>query len=127
MKTIKQIADEVGVDKQRVDRLFKKHGIKPHCQDGQKHFYGESAVEVAVSHFAKSPHHQSGSRTASSTQNTVLFDTVLKQLESKDRQIEFLLAENRELRQLALPAADATTNAPKQGRWSRLKAAWKGN
>ena len=95
MKTIKQIADEIGVSKQRVDRLFKKRNIQPHCIQGQTMQYDEAAISVATKHFTAEPTAtQGGSDTASTTQNTALFDAVLKQLEEKDRVIERLQAEN---------------------------------
>ena len=64
MKTIKQIADEIGVDKQRAYRFIRKHHI---IEAHQKHgvmYYGEAAEKQIKQYFIESgriiePHHES--------------------------------------------------------------------
>ncbi|MCL2087908.1 MAG: hypothetical protein FWH14_00345 [Oscillospiraceae bacterium] len=47
MKTIRRIADEIGVTKQRVYRYIKKHGIVEKCQK-QGVMYFDDAVENLI-------------------------------------------------------------------------------
>jgi len=120
MKTIKQIADGIGISKQRVERFFKKNSIQPHCRQGQAMQYDAAAETLAINHFAESKTATQGdTQTTPTTQHTALYEAVLRQLETKDKQIEFLLAENRELRQLALPAHKTGTQQK-----GRLRRAW---
>jgi hypothetical protein len=132
MKTVKQIADDLGVSKQRVDRLFKQCGINAVCQDGQRRLYSPESVAFAASHFTQTAS-RCGSQTASSTLETALFDAVLKQLETKDRQIEALTAALHAEQQLhadtkkMLPLSNAneTERSTPMSRWQRLRRAWK--
>lgn len=108
MKTIKQIADELGIDKQRVYRYIKKNHIKEaHHEALQKNdvkHYDEVAESLIKSAFLESEvHHEA----LQSTSNDVVIDVLLmqsealqKELEIKNRQIEELtkmLADNQKL------------------------------
>ena len=108
MKTIKQIADELGIDKQKVYRFVKKNHINEvHHEALQKNdvkYYDEVAESLIKSAFLKSEVHHEALQT---TSNDAVIDVLLKQsemlqkeLEIKNRQIEELtkmLADNQKL------------------------------
>lgn len=94
-KTIKQIADNLGLDKQKVYRYIKKNHINELHQNGQVMWF-DDAVEIRIkkafsNETTSNELHHEAVQTAS-------FDTVLleqikllsKQLEEKDRQISNL-------------------------------------
>lgn len=95
-KTLKQIADELGVDKQRVYRFVKKNRItEAHQKNGVKH-YDEAAQNQILSHFRQIKQEVTVSEQ---TLSSASFDVLLKQsemlkneLEIKNRQIEGLNA-----------------------------------
>lgn len=79
-KTIKEIADELGIDKQKVYRYITKNCIKEALQDAQTKRYDEAAQKQIKQHFEEhKPHQKSASEP--------LYDALLKQLEVKDNQI----------------------------------------
>lgn len=100
-KTIKQIADELGIDKQRVYRYIKKNHINEAHQKNGVMYYDE-VVESGI----KQAFSQNEPRQASASNDTVI-DVLVKQsemlqkeLEIKNKQIEELnerLAENQKL------------------------------
>ena len=108
MKTIKQIADELGIDKQKVYRFVKKNHINEvHHEALQKNdvkYYDEVAESLIKSAFLKSEVHHEALQT---TSNDAVIDVLLmqsealqKELEIKNRQIEELtkmLADNQKL------------------------------
>ena len=108
MKTIKQIADELGIDKQKVYRFVKKNHINEvHREALQKNdvkHYDEVAESLIKSAFLESEAHHEALQT---TSNDAVIDVLLKQsemlqkeLEIKNRQIEELtkmLADNQKL------------------------------
>lgn len=100
-KSMKQIADELGVDKQQVYRFINKNNIVEVVIDGQTKLYDETAQKAINEHFSEK---QANSKSSSETHQTVLIDRLLKQIESlendkkvlqnqldvKDNQIEAL-------------------------------------
>lgn len=101
MKTTKQIADELKIDKQKVYRYIKKNHIKEAHQKKGVMYYDEATEKAIKQAFSKNEvHHESAS-------NEVVIDVLLKQsemlqkeLEIKNRQIEELnerLAESQKL------------------------------
>ena len=93
MKTIKQIADEIGIGKQRVYRYIKNHHIsEAHHDVGVMCF--DEAVEMSVkSHFLRNAvsgeaHHEAHQSVSSDT----VFDTVIsmlkQELEAKNKLID---------------------------------------
>ena len=100
-KTIKQIADELGIDKQRVYRYIKKNHINEAHQKNGVMYYDEAVESSIKQAFLQNEPHQ-----ASASSDTVI-DVLVKQsemlqkeLEIKNRQIEELnerLAENQKL------------------------------
>lgn len=109
-KTIKQIADELGIPKQRVYRYIKSNHInEAHQENGMMHYdeVAEMAIKQAFSKKATSDEaHQNH------INNTVI-DVLKNQLEVKDRQIEQLQQTVEQLT-TALTAAQALNAADKQ-------------
>lgn len=114
MKTIKQIADELGVDKQKVYRFIVRNHVTASSEVKQTKLYDEAAESLIKSHFSyiaasnercDLPHQKSGQEQ--------LFQQLIKELETKneqikekDRQIEQLLEQNKQLT-TSLAAAQA--------------------
>lgn len=103
-KTLKEIADELGVDKQKVYRFVKKECInEAHQKNGVKQ-YDEAAQTAIQSHFAEKDHinevHQNHINEAV---NEALISMLQRELEIKNKQIEDLSA--------ALVAAQQTAQA----------------
>lgn len=108
MKTIRQMADELGVDKQKVYRFIVRNGITASGEVKQSKLYDESVERLINSHF----HHisTSGERCGEvhqkSDQEHVL-EQLVKELEAKNEQIREkdrqlnaaleMLAENQKL------------------------------
>lgn len=106
MKTIKQIADEVGVDKQKVYRYIKKNQIKEVHQkyinealqkNGVKYY--DETVEILIkqafcedsaSNEVHRETHQNHINEAVFDALLKRFETVEKELEDKNNQIEYL-------------------------------------
>lgn len=86
-KTLKEIADELGIDKQKVYRYVKKNHINEVFQSASAKQYDEVAQKQIINHFSKQNHIN---ETHQNNINDVVYDTLLKQLEIKDRQIEEL-------------------------------------
>lgn len=91
MKTIKQMADELGIDKQRVYRFIKKNHIKEAHQKNGVNQYDETAENLIIGHFSKND------RINEAHQNRVKNDTVealvemlRQELEIKNKQIDEL-------------------------------------
>lgn len=117
-KTIKQIADELGLDKQRVYRFIVKNRITASSEVKQSKLYDEAAERLIKSHFSHIttsnercdlPNQKSGQEQ--------LFEQLIRELEikneqikAKDRQIEQLLEQNTQISN-ALAAAQQTVAA----------------
>lgn len=95
-KTIKQIADELGIDKQRVYRYIKKNHINEAHQNGSVMYYDEAAemlIKQGLSgESASSEAHQSASNDAVIDVLLMQCDMLKKELEIKNKQIEDLSA-----------------------------------
>jgi predicted site-specific integrase-resolvase len=97
MKTIKQIADGLGIDKQRVYRYIRKNHISDVHHDAGVMWYDDVAETTIIQYFTSIDHigdvHNDVHQTTSS--DTVI-DTVIamlqKELDIKNRQIEELTA-----------------------------------
>jgi len=119
MKTIKQIADELGLDKQRVYRYIKQNHIKNCISEAHQKsgvMYYDNTVETRIkSHFLNFDYitdvHHEVHQTAS---NDAVADTVIlmlqRELEIKNEQIRELNARLAETTS-ALLAAQQTTQA----------------
>lgn len=103
-KTIKQIADEIGLDKQKVYRFIKKNHINEVHQKKGVMYYDEAVESFIKSHFSKIT---TSSEVHQTTLNDAVIDVLIKQseilkseLEIKNKQIDELnkrLEENQRL------------------------------
>ena len=103
-KTIKQIADEIGLDKQKVYRFIKKNHINEAHQKSGVMYYDEAVESLIKSHFSKITTSNEAHQT---TSNDAVIDVLMKQseilkneLEIKNKQIDELnkrLEENQKL------------------------------
>ena len=87
-KTLKQISDELGIDKQKVYRFIKSNHINEAHQSGQSKWYSEAVQEQIKRHFsdnattsrsASEPHHEAV--------NEAVINELREQLKKKDEQI----------------------------------------
>jgi len=99
MKTIKQIADEIGVSKQKVYRYIKANCISEvHHEAHQKHFtkhYSEAVVSQIKSHFTgDEAYHEVHHEALQTESNDAVIEAVVimlkQELEAKNKQIEDL-------------------------------------
>lgn len=89
-KTIKQIADELGIDKQRVYRYIKKNHINEAHQKNGVMYYNEAVESSIKQAFSQKEPHQ-----ASASSDTVI-DVLVKQSEMLKKELEI---KNEELRE----------------------------
>jgi len=94
MKTIKQIADEIGIEKQRVYRHIKKYHINEAHQKEGVMYYDDVVERLVKQHFSNNDHineaHQSTSKTTSSDTVDALVDMLQNELHIKNQQIKEL-------------------------------------
>ena len=123
-KTTKQIADELGISKQKVYRYIKENHIKEALQDGQTKWYNETVQKRIKEHFSNNEPHQ---KTTSEARHDVVYEALLKQLEIKDQQIENLtklLDQEQQLNainQQKILALEEKQEQPKKHWWSFVK------
>lgn len=90
-KTLKEIADELNISKQKVYRYVKDNHIIEAVQNGQVKQYDEAVQEQIKQHFSKNEPHQKPHREAHQNRiNDAVYEALIKQLEIKDAQIEKL-------------------------------------
>lgn len=90
-KTLKEIADELNISKQKVYRYVKDNHIIEAVQNGQAKQYDEAVQEQIKQHFSKNEPHQKPHREAHQNRiNDAVYEALIKQLEIKDAQIEKL-------------------------------------
>jgi len=104
-KTLKQLADELGVDKQKLYRFVKKNCIsevhKEVLQSTSPKLYDEAAQELIKQAFEKKELHQEVHHEAHQNYiNDAVFDALLKQLEEKDKQLAAKDEQIQKLQQL---------------------------
>lgn len=98
MKSIKQIADDLGIDKQRVYRYIRKSGITASDQTIQTALYDETAEMQIKSHFSGDTASQKSDRSDTETVSLeVVIDLLRTELEAKNRQIEVLQSQVSDL------------------------------
>lgn len=113
-KTIKQIADELGVPKQRVYRYIKSNHIKEAHQENGVMYYDDVAETSIKQAFSQNGTTSKEAHEAHQNNiNDTVIDVLKKQLEVKDRQIEQLQQTIEQLT-AALTAAQALNAADKQ-------------
>jgi predicted transcriptional regulator len=82
MRTIKQVADELGISKQRVYRYIKQNGVDVRQVESVM-YLDDTAEKLVIKHFRQSA-------TSTMHSDNAVINVLLMQLESKDRQIEEL-------------------------------------
>lgn len=92
MKTIKQIADELGVDKQKIYRIIKKNHINEAVQEGQVKRYDEAVITLVKSELSYEEPHQNHineplQKHINETVSEAVVSLLQKELEAKNRQI----------------------------------------
>lgn len=93
MKTIREIAKEIGVDKQKVYRYIKSNRIKEAHQKNGVMYYDDAAETTIKQGFSeKQPHQVSAS-------NDAVVDVLLKQAEMLQRELEIKNKQIEELNQ----------------------------
>lgn len=104
MKTIKQIADEIGIDKQKIYRYIKKEHINDvHREAGV--MYIDDALESIISKefIENEVHHDVNQKHINEAENDVLIEMLKKELDSKNEQIlnmQKLLDQEQQLRMI---------------------------
>lgn len=92
-KSIKQIADGLGVSKQQVYRYIKRHNIKEAYQENGTMYYDETAEKLIIQGFSeKTESSEAGQKHTNDTAIDAVISMLQKELEAKDRQIEELQA-----------------------------------
>lgn len=101
-KTLKQIAEELNIPKQRLYRFVTSNHITESHQEGKTKWYDEAAQERIKAHFINNePHQQSAS---DSYQYDAIIKTLTEQLQAKDeqiRQLQKLLDQEQQLRMVS--------------------------
>lgn len=131
-KTIKQIADELGISKQRVYRYIKNNHINEAHQKNGVMYYNEVAETVIKSAFNKNntsndvhqDSHQTTSTDVALKQFEVIIDTLKKQIETKDAQInqlQQLLDQQQRLTLAQLEQKEILQIDSKKPWWKRKK------
>lgn len=114
MKTIKQIADELGIDKQKVYRYIRKnHIIEAHQESGVM-YYSDVDVNCIIAYFSEQncineAHHEAHQKTENDTVDVVI-EVLKNELEVKNEQIKELNARLAESN-AALVAAQQSAQA----------------
>lgn len=146
MKTIRQIADEVGVSKQAIRNQIAKLGLQTTLRKNGNQFAIDEHHETLIKRAFIRAKNTKETQTVTDNKRKQVDDLIAmlrneleaknEQLAAKDRQLE---AANAALRAEQLLHADTkgipfistaeqtTTNAPQPSRWARLVRAWKGN
>ena len=86
-KTQKQIADMLGVDKQKVYRYIKKNHIKEAYQENGRLYYDETAEKAIIHGLSKNT---TSSNSNQSGSLEVVIDVLKNELEAKNQQINAL-------------------------------------
>lgn len=90
-KTIKQIADELGISKQKVYRFIKKEHINESHQENNVMYYDDTAQNLINNYFTKKECiNESHQNHINETVNDTLIEMLKKELENKNKQISEL-------------------------------------
>jgi len=106
-KTIKQIADELGVDKQKVYRFITKNHITASSEVVQSKYYDESAQSLILSAFSHitTSEDRIGEAHQKSGQDLML-ETLIKELDEKNKQLS---VKDKQIDELNARLAETTT------------------
>jgi len=115
MRTIKQIADEIGVDKQRVYRFVRKNRINEAHHERNVMYYDEAAEKLINQHFTRSDritesHHEAHQIASLDTVIDTLVTTFKAELDTKNA---LITEQQKTIRELtaALENTTASLNA----------------
>jgi len=104
MKTIKQIADEIGIDKQKIYRYVKKNHINDVHQKNGVMYIDEVIETIIYKEFnANDAHHDVHQNHINEAVDDVLIEILKKELDSKNEQIlnmQKLLDQEQQLRMI---------------------------
>lgn len=93
LKTTKQMADELGVSKQKVYRFIKRNNIKEARQENGTMYYDETAEKLIIQGFSeKAASNEAEQKHSNDTAIEAVISMLRKELEAKDKQIEELQA-----------------------------------
>lgn len=88
MKTIKQIADELGVSKQKVYRFIVNNHITASSEVKQSKLYDEAAERLIKSHFNRiTTSSERSGEPHQKSENEMLLEQLIKELEVKNEQL----------------------------------------
>lgn len=87
MKTIKQVADELGISKQKLYRYIKSHHINDIHRVESTMYIDETLENKIKQHFEPTT---TSSESHQSESNNIIIEALLTQLETKDEQIKHL-------------------------------------
>jgi predicted DNA-binding protein YlxM (UPF0122 family) len=105
VKTLKQIANDLKIDKQKVYRFIKANHISEAHQDGITKLYDEAVETAIIKHFGIET-------TSETTSHEAVYDTVLKQYEAVfDTLKKELEAKNEQIRELTAALITAQQTA----------------
>lgn len=86
MKTIKQLADEIGISKQALSKRIDNLGCRNQLSKNGNTWLIPESLEIKLKEYSNANHQQPTDNQLFDT----LVDTLIKQLEEKDKQIESL-------------------------------------
>ena len=109
-KTIKQMADALGVDKQRVYRYIKKNCISEAHQKNGVMYYDEVVEKRIKQAFSQNEPYQE------SASSDTVFDVLLKQSEMLRKELEIPIAEMKKTRIVFLAYLLTCADAPRSDR-----------
>lgn len=101
-KTIKQIADELNTDKQRIYRIIKKNHINEALQKNGVMYYDEAAQTLIQSYFARN---QTEETTSEKSLASASIEALLKQSEMFEKELEI---KNEQIRELNMRLSETT-------------------
>ena len=91
MKTIKQIAETLGIDKQRVYRYICRNHITPVHREAGTMYYDDVAESLINTHFTKDEAHRCTSKSHQTASSDTVIETVIsmlqRELDIKNKQI----------------------------------------
>jgi len=122
MKTIREIAEHVGVSKSAVYALIKNHGIPTVKRDGLT-YVDEKGMTIILAHYTNAQYETVNDSIKDSRIENSIIKVLEKQLDEKQEVIRGLLQALTHEQQLrAVPLiADTSQPSTKKSFWDRLK------
>lgn len=129
MKTIKEIAEMVGVSKTAVYALIKAHNIPTHKENNVTHV-DENGLALILAHYANAQHDtvkdiiQDSINVDSTVENSHIIGILEKQLDEKQEVIRGLLQaldNSQRLQAVPLLSPPVESPPPKKSFWDKFK------